>query len=744
MAKPRVRLGRPYPLGATWDGAGVNFALHAGAASEVMLCLFDGDGGNERQLPLARHRGQVWYGYVADIGPGQLYGYRVHGPCDPGAGLRCNPHKLLLDPYARAVHGQPQWGPALYGHLSGAGDDADLSCSLEDSAAAMPKGVVVDSAFDWGTSAPPHTPWHATVIGEVHVKGLTMRHPGVPEPLRGTYLGLAQPAVIAHLQQLGITAVELLPVHAFVDDHRLVELGLANHWGYNTLGFLAPEARYASDSAPGSAVREFKQMVKALHEAGLEVILDVVFNHTCEGNHLGPTLSLKGIEQRAYYRLSPNDRRYMVDYTGCGNSLDMTRPAALRLVMDSLRYWAGEMRVDGFRFDLAVALGRGREAFDAHGAFFGAVAQEPALADVKLIAEPWDLGPEGYRVGGFPPGWAEWNGAYRDTVRAFWCQREAPLAHLVERLAGSAQLFQHSGRAPTDSVNLVTVHDGFTLHDLVTYNVKHNEANREDNRDGENHNRGWNCGVEGETADELVLAQRARSKRNLLATLFFSQGTPLLLVGDEIGRTQRGNNNGYCQDNEISWVDWTTTPAGERLLAFVRALAALRRELPVLRRARWFGEGGASLGTGTRAGTGTGTGTGASTGAGSGDSRSGSGVRDIVWRHPDGSEVVGERWHETACVGALLDGRAAGHDGSETQPDPAPPAQSALLIVNGGDEALGFALPEGPWTPRIDTCTAAGLPAGGSAALSGQALVSPRSIVLLTQAVAVPAAGAGA
>jgi glycogen operon protein len=701
MTKPRVRLGRPYPLGATWDGGGVNFALHAGAAEQVTLCLFDADGGNERRLPLARHRHRVWYGYIPDIGPGTLYGYRVHGPYDPGAGLRCNPHKLLLDPYARAIHGAPRWGPPLYGYVLGE-EAEDLSCSLQDNAAAMPKGVVIDDAFDWGDSAAPRTPWHTTVFYEVHVKGFTMQHPEVPEALRGTYLGLASPPAIAHLRRLGVTAVELLPVHAFVDDHRLHDLGLRNYWGYNTLGFLAPEPRYASDGSPAAAVREFKQMVKALHEAGIEVILDVVYNHTCEGNHLGATLSCKGIEHSAYYRLSPQDPRYTVDYTGTGNSLDTTSPTALRLIMDSLRYWASEMHVDGFRFDLAVTLGRGPEAFNAHSGFFGAIAQEPALFDCKLIAEPWDLGPDGYRVGGFPQGWAEWNGVYRDTVRGFWCQRETPLAHLVERLAGSASLFQSSGRAPTDSVNIVTVHDGFTLHDLVSYNLKHNEANGEDNRDGENHNRGWNCGFEGETADELVNAQRERLKRNLLATLFCSQGTPLLLGGDEIGRTQRGNNNGYCQDNEMAWLDWSMTPARERLLGFVERLAGLRRTLPALRRASWFNGPGPD------------------------------GVRDIVWRHPDGSEVDGERWHETACVGVLLDGRA--------NPEPDDDAETpsigdhVLLIVNGGDEPVDFTLPDGAWAPRIDTCTFNGFPAH-EAPLQARTMVSGRSIVLLTRPV---------
>jgi glycogen operon protein len=705
---PRVRTGRPYPLGATWDGRGVNFALHASGAERVELCLFDADGGDERRVAFTHRRHHVWYGYVAGIGPGQLYGWRVHGRYDPGAGQRCNPHKLLLDPYARAIVGQPTWGPALYGYV--VGDEAeDLCASTEDSAPVAPKCQVIDDAFDWGDSVAPRTPWARTVFYEVHVKGFTQTHPEVPEPLRGTYAGLASAPAIAHLKRLGVTAVELLPVHAFVDDHRLVELGLRNYWGYNTLGFFAPEARYAADQSPGGPVREFKAMVKALHEAGIEVILDVVYNHTCEGNHLGPTLSWKGIDHAAYYRLSPEDRRYCVDYTGTGNTLNMQSPVVIRMIMDSLRYWVSEMRVDGFRFDLAVTLGRGAVDFDPHGAFFSAIAQDPVLADVKMIAEPWDLGPDGYRVGGFPQGWAEWNGAYRDTARAFWCQREAGLPQLAPRLSGSADLFQHAGRAPTDSVNLVTVHDGFTLEDLVSYNVKHNEANGEDNRDGESHNRGWNCGAEGATHDVLVLAQRQRLKRNLLATLLLSQGTPLLLGGDEFGRTQRGNNNGYCQDSDISWFDWNLSDAQRTQLAFTERLLALRRELPALRRARFF------------------------------DGRvDAHGIKDLMWLAPEGGELTMERWQDPGlpAMGALMSGQPVQEaEAASDDEAPAEAGDTVLLIVNAGDQALDFVLPEGngePWQARIDTCTADGLPARDEP-LRERVSVASRSVLLLTQ-----------
>lgn len=708
----RTRTGSPHPLGATWDGKGVNFAVHASAAAQrVTLCLFDADGRNERQLPITQRRHHVWYGYVAGLQPGQLYGWRVHGPCDPANGQRCNPHKLLVDPYARAIVGTPAWTGANYGYVPGE-DAEDLSCSIEDSAGVSPKSAVIDHHFDWGSTVPPRTPMARTVFYEVHVKGFTKLHPGVPEHLRGTYAGLATPAAIEHLKKLGVTAVELLPVHAFVDDHRLRELGLANYWGYNTLGFFAPEARYAADTSPGGPPYEFKCMVKALHDAGIEVILDVVYNHSCEGNHLGPTLSFKGLDHAAYYRLSPEDRRFCTDYTGTGNTLNTHSPVVMRLIMDSLRYWVGEMHVDGFRFDLAVTLGRTAVDFDPHGAFFAAIAQDPVLADVKLIAEPWDLGPGGYRVGGFPQGWSEWNGVYRDTVRSFWCQREGPLTQLVQRMCGSADLYQGAGRHPSDSVNLVTVHDGFTLTDLLSFNHKHNQANGENNNDGENHNRGWNCGAEGDIDDPLVHMQRERLRRNLLATLLLSQGTPLLLGGDEICRTQQGNNNAYCQDSPLSWFDWTMTPERERTLAFTQKLLALRRDLPALRSPRFFsGEPGPD------------------------------GVKDLTWLAADGTEMTEERWHDPAhcSVAGLFRGvpaAATAEEPADEEDAEKGHGDAVLLLINAGHEAIWFTLPElqgRAWTPRIDTCTQTGFPTAGELPVEGGYRVAARAIVLLTQ-----------
>jgi isoamylase len=717
VARTRARTGRAYPLGAGWDGKGVNFAVHAGsAATAVLLCLFDAAGNETQRIALSQRRGSIWYGYVPGLGPGALYGWRVVGPYDPGAGQRFNAHKLLLDPYAHALAGVPQWSSAHYGYVPGEGEEGfeDLSCSLEDSAPVSPRCVVVDERFDWGDSAPPRTPWSRSVIYEVHVKGFTQQHPGVPQALRGTYAGLASPAAIEHLLKLGVTAVELLPIHAFFDDHRLDGLGLANYWGYNTIGFFAPEQRYSADRSPGGAVREFKQMVRTLHEAGLEVILDVVYNHTAEGNHLGPTLSFKGLDHAGYYRLSREDRRYCVDYTGTGNTLDSAHPLVVRMIVDSLRHWVSEMQVDGFRFDLATTLGRGRVHFDPRGAFFSAIANDPVLSDVKLIAEPWDLGPDGYKVGGFPAGWAEWNGVYRDAVRSFWCQREGHLKDFVQRLCGSADLYQHAGRPPTDSVNLVTVHDGFTLRDLVSYNHKHNEANGEDNRDGENHNRGWNCGAEGPSSDELVQVLRERTQRNLLATLLLSLGTPLLLGGDEIGRTQQGNNNGYCQDGPLSWFDWTPTPESQRLLAFTTRLLALRRELPALRRTRHFsGQPGAD------------------------------GLKDITWLLPDGQELDDERWADPglAAVAAWIPGGAAHPDAVEdTGETQQGGGASALLVVNASADAIEFALPPsaghaGPWTVRIDTALHGGIAQDdGAQRPAGSVVAAGRSLLLLTQA----------
>ena len=704
----RNRTGKPYPLGATWDAKGVNFAIHSGPAQRVTLCLFDADGSNERQLPFTQQRHHIWYGYVTGLQPGQLYGFRVHGPYDPGGGQRCNPHKLLLDPYARAIVGVPTWSSVHYGYVPGE-EAEDLSCSIEDSAAVSPKCAVIDNYFDWGASTPPRTPMARTVFYEIHVKGFTKTHPGVPEHLRGTYAGLASPAAIGHLKKLGVTAVELLPVHAFVDDHRLAERGLHNYWGYNTLGFFAAEARYAADSSPGGPPYEFKCMVKALHEAGIEVILDVVYNHTCEGNHLGPTLSFKGLDHAAYYRLSPEDSRYGVDYNGTGNTLNSHSPVVLRLLMDSLRYWVSEMHVDGFRFDLATTLGRGDVDFDPHGAFFAAIAQDPVLADVKLIAEPWDMGPGGYRVGAFPLGWAEWNGVYRDTVRSFWCQHEGQLTQLVQRLCGSADLYQGAGRQPTDSVNIVTVHDGFTLADLLAFNHKHNEANGEDNNDGENHNRSWNCGAEGDTDDVLVHVQRARLQRNLLATLLLSQGTPLLLGGDEIGRTQQGNNNAYCQDSPVSWIDWTMDPERERTLAFTSKLLALRRELPALRSPSYF----------------------------NGQARA-DGVKDLGWLAADGAEMNEERWLDAGlcAVAGLFGGGPAQVIQAGDDPDAEPGGDAVLMLINAGQDACWFTLPDvqgTAWTPRIDTCTQTGFPVRGESPVDGGYRAAARSLVLLTQ-----------
>jgi isoamylase len=703
MTKSRNRTGQPFPLGATWDGHGVNFAVFSALAERVELCLCDADHGEYRRVDLRGRRG-IWYGYVAGCRPGDLYGFRVHGPYDPANGARCNPNKLLLDPYARSIVGAPHWSPALYGYAIG-GDDADLAISLLDSAADMPKSQVVDDRFDWGDDRPPAVPWEDTVFYEVHVKGYTQQNPEVREDLRGTYAGLASEASIAYLKRLGVTTVELLPVHAFVDDQRLVEHGLRNYWGYNTLGFFAPETRYATRGGL-AALAEFKGMVKLLHAAGIEVILDVVYNHTAEGNHLGPTLSLKGLCHGTYYRLSAADRRYCVDYTGTGNTLNTDNSVAVRLITDSLRYWVEQMHVDGFRFDLATALGRGAHNFHHHSKFFNAIARDPVLAGVKLIAEPWDLGDHGYQVGGFPKPWAEWNGGYRDQVRDFWCGPVGHVNDLARPLSGSSDTYTHSGRGPGASVNIVTVHDGFTLHDLVSYNQKHNEANLEDNRDGENHNRSWNCGAEGETDDEVVIALRERQKRNLLATLFLSLGTPLLLAGDERGRTQRGNNNGYCQDNPISWLDWRLDARQRSLLEFTQRLIALRRAQPALRRSRFF------------------------TAEADAD-----GHKDITWLTPQGAEMTAQAWQQphVHALGALLCGFRIG-----AQRDDAPPptGDSLLILVNRHHDPVQFTLPAlrgDAWRALIDTRTTSGLPSDPDTPRRTTYLVTGRSLVVLTQ-----------
>jgi glycogen operon protein len=573
--------GRAYPFGAVYDGAGTNFSIFSEAAHTVELCVFDDDG-VETALVLPEVTAYCWHGYVPGVGPGTRYGFRVHGPYDPARGHWCHPSKLLIDPYARAIEGQVQWNEAVFPYRFA---DPDGAINDDDSAPYMPKSVVVDPEFDWGNDRLPRTPLHKTVVYEAHVKGLTMRHPEVPPELRGTYLGIAHPAIVEYLLALGITAIELQPVHQFVHDSLLMEKGLRNYWGYNSIGFLAPHNEYAT-SQRGAQVVEFKQMVKTLHAAGIEVILDVVYNHTAEGNHLGPSLSFKGIDNAAYYRLVADQPRYYMDYTGTGNSLNMRHPHVLQLLMDSLRYWVTDMHVDGFRFDLAATLARGLHDVDRLSAFFDLIQQDPVVCQVKLIAEPWDVGEGGYQVGNFPPLWCEWNGKYRDCVRDYWRSQDQTLGEFAYRFTGSSDLYEGTGRRPYASVNFVTAHDGFTLRDLVSYNDKHNDANGEDNRDGESHNRSWNCGVEGPTDDPEVTALRARQQRNYLTTLFLSQGIPMLLSGDEAGRTQHGNNNVYCQDNEVSWLDWEALDTS--LLAFTRKLIALRHAHPVFRRRRWF------------------------------------------------------------------------------------------------------------------------------------------------------------
>jgi isoamylase len=602
--------GNPYPLGATYDGGGTNFALFSEVAERVELCLFD-DAGKETRIELPEREALVWHGYLPRIGPGQRYGYRVHGRYDPSAGLRCNPNKLLLDPYAKAIDGHIEWNEAMFSYRFG--DPGSLNG--DDSAPFTTRSVVINPFFDWGNDRPLRVPYHETVIYEAHVKGMTERHPRVPPDVRGTYSGLAHPAMIAHFKSLGVTAVELMPVHQFVHDGGLVERGLSNYWGYNTIGFFAPHNGYASFGGQGGQVQEFKTMVKALHQAGIEVILDVVYNHTAEGNHLGPTLSFRGIDNAAYYRLA-DDKRYYYDTTGTGNSLNVRHHESLRLIMDSLRYWVTDMHVDGFRFDLAASLAREFHEVNRLAAFFDLVNQDPVVSQVKLIAEPWDVGDGGYQVGGFPPLWTEWNGKYRDTVRDFWRGEPGTLGEFASRFTGSSDLYEIDGRRPIASINFVTAHDGFTLNDLVSYNHKHNEANGEGNRDGESHNRSWNCGVEGPTDDRDVIALRERQKRNFLATVLLSQGVPMILHGDELGRTQLGNNNVYCQDNEISWVDWDDARHHDVLTRFTAALTWLRAQHPLFRRRRFF------------------------TGAPVDDAK----LPDIAWLRVDGTPMTGGDW----------------------------------------------------------------------------------------------------
>jgi len=666
MDYPNAWPGRPYPLGATWDGEGVNFALFSENATRVELCLFEGRHGRlERApIPMTERTDLVWHTYLHGARPGQLYGYRVHGPYAPEDGHRFNPNKLLLDPYAKAIAGQLSWSDRLFGYTIGSKRE-DLSFDRRDSAPDLPRCVVVDTDFDWGGDRAPGVPLHETVIYELHVKGFTARHPEVPRQLRGTYAALASPRVIEYLHALGVTAVELMPVHQFVADRHLVEAGLTNYWGYNSIGFFAPDARYASGGQTGEQVREFKSMVRALHREGIEVILDVVYNHTAEGSHLGPTLSLRGIDNAAYYRLMPGDARHYMDYTGTGNTLNMMHPNALRLIMDSLRYWVQEMHVDGFRFDLASALARELHDVDRLGSFFDIIHQDPVISQVKLIAEPWDLGEGGYQVGNFPPGWTEWNGRYRDTVRDYWRGQGGTLADFAYRFTGSSDLYRDDRRRPTASINFITAHDGFTLEDLVSYEAKHNEANGEDNRDGESHNRSWNCGVEGPTDNPKIRAFRDRQKRNFLATLFLSQGVPMLLAGDELGRTQRGNNNAYCQDNELSWIDWES--ADRDLLAFSRRLIQFRREHPSLRRRRWF-QGEPIRGD----------------------------AKDIEWFHPSGEAMSEAEWNEgfAKALGVYLHGegiRSPGVQGERITDE------TLLVLLNADSEAVSFRLPSREW-----------------------------------------------
>ncbi|HTY19896.1 MAG TPA: glycogen debranching protein GlgX [Myxococcota bacterium] len=649
--------GQPFPLGATYDGAGTNFSLFSAVAERVELWLFDENGAVER-MALPETTAQCWHGYAPGVAPGQRYGYRVFGPWAPERGHRCNPSKLLLDPYAKAIEGEVRWSPAVLPYRP----DAPDRPSESDSAPFVPRSIVVNPFFDWGNDRPPRTPAHDTVLYEAHVRGLTARHPDVPEPLRGTYAGLAHPVAIEHLKRLGVTAVELLPVHHFVHDAHLVDRGLRNYWGYSSIGYFAPHDEYAAGGRAGQQVAEFKGMVRALHGAGIEVILDVVYNHTAEGNHLGPMLSFKGIDNLSYYRTVADDPRYYMDYTGCGNSLNMRHPHVLQLIMDSLRYWVLEMHVDGFRFDLAAALARELHDVDRLSAFFDLIQQDPVVSQVKLIAEPWDLGDGGYQVGNFPPVWSEWNGRFRDGVRDYWRGADEALGDFACRLTGSPDLYGGSVRRPWASINFVTAHDGFTLRDLVSYEHKHNEANREEGRDGEDHNRSWNCGAEGPTDDRGIEALRARQQRNLLATLFLSQGIPMLLAGDELGRTQRGNNNAYCQDNEVSWIDW---PAADlELLDVTRRLIRLRAEEPVFRRGRWL--------EGRRAG-----------------------ATDVAWFRPDGSEMRESDWKTgfAKSLGVFLNGDAIGARdprGEEIR------GASFYLVFNAHSDAVSFRLPPLP------------------------------------------------
>ncbi|NCT90943.1 glycogen debranching protein GlgX [Cellulomonas sp. APG4] len=697
--------GKPYPLGATFDGSGTNFALFSEIAERVELCLIDEDG-TETRIDVPEVDAFVWHAYLPSVQPGQRYGFRVHGPYDPANGHRCNPAKLLLDPYAKAIDGQVDGHQALFSYDFG----DPTSLNTDDSAGHTMTSVVINPYFDWGHDRPPNREYHESIVYEGHVKGMTQLHPGVPDELRGTYAGMAHPAVVEHLVELGITAIELMPVHQFVNDPSLQEKGLSNYWGYNTIGFFAPHNGYAASTTPGQQVQEFKQMVKALHEANIEVILDVVYNHTAEGNHLGPTLSFRGIDNAAYYRLVDEDQAHYFDTTGTGNSLLMRHPHVLQLLMDSLRYWVTEMHVDGFRFDLASTLARQFHEVDRLSAFFDLVQQDPVVSQVKLIAEPWDVGDGGYQVGGFPPLWSEWNGKYRDTVRDFWRGEPSTLAEFASRLTGSSDLYEHTGRRPIASINFVTAHDGFTLRDLVSYNEKHNEANGEGNADGESHNRSWNCGTEGPTDDPEVQRLRWRQQRNFLATLLLSQGVPMLAHGDELGRSQGGNNNGYCQDNEITWMDWDLDEAEAAHLEFTRTLVHLRRDHPVLRRRRFF--------------------------HGSADHGGESDLGDIAWFNATGEHMSDEDWHEghAKAVMVFLNGEAIAEPdvrGERVVDD------SFLLLYNAAPEGVEFTLPPvefgATWTCVVDTDHS--LEEGAEVEAASSVVVTGRSSVVLTRPV---------
>jgi isoamylase len=705
MEKVTVYPGTPYPLGATWDGAGVNFALHSDNATAVELCLFDSEHGETENVRvfLPEHSHQVWHGYLPGLEPGQLYGFRVHGPYDPSNGHRFNHNKLLIDPYAKAVAGVIDWHDSLFGYDFDA-EEKDLSMNDTDSAPYIPKSVVIDnSSYDWEGDTRSRVSYHNSIIYEMHVKGFTKRNEHIPEEIRGTYAGLAHSATIEYLTKLGVTTVELMPVHHFVNDHGLQQKGLNNYWGYNTIGFFAPDVRYSSSKHRGGQVNEFKDMVKAMHKAGIEVILDVVYNHTAEGNELGPTLSFKGIDNATYYRLVEDDKRYYMDYTGTGNTLNANLPSVLRLMMDSLRYWVLEMHVDGFRFDLAPTLARELHEVNRLSAFFDIIHQDPVLSQVKLIAEPWDIGEGGYQVGNFPPGWAEWNGKYRDCIRDYWRGSESMLGEFAQRFTGSPDLYQDDNRRPTASINFICAHDGFSLHDLVSYNDKHNEANGENNQDGEDHNRSWNCGVEGDTDDPEINNLRSLQKRNLMATLLLSQGVPMIVAGDELGRTQKGNNNAYCQDNEISWIDWAN--ADEDLLAFTQYVIQLKKAHPSFCRRRWF----------------------------QGQPIKGTDVHDIEWFLPEGGVMEEHNWTEdfAKSLGVFLNGmglHSVGLKGEKVIDD------SFYVIFNAHHDQLEYVLPgtqyAAQWEKVLDTAYSMP-PSGEVYEASASVVVSGRSMVLL-------------